>query len=130
MSKSIQSSPTPDLPDTSNELERLRDILFGAQSRTIEERLHALDIRVTQQYQEIITLLQTQEASLRTEIATQHNALREALQENTQASQARDDALHAALQSVEQRLEADKVSRQELGQLLIEMGQQLQRASS
>jgi phenylalanyl-tRNA synthetase alpha subunit len=130
MSKSDSTPAAPALAETPNELERLRDILFGAQSRTIEERLLTLDARVTQLYQELNGRLQEQERTFQTDLNTLNSTLQQTISDAEQNSHQRDEALQTKLQGLDQRLEGTKVSRQELGQLLIEMGQQLQRAVS
>ncbi len=76
LSNPVQSS--------SNELERLRDILYGEQTRTTETRLTALENRMS--------------------------------------------ALEKQLSALTTKLSDEKVSRETLGEMLIELGQRLQNA--
>ena len=86
-----------------NELERLRDILYGSQSRAIEQRMSDLEARTAQGHQEVLDTLSERLDALNTLFSNQIISLRTELndlvgQENVKQS--------TALQSVQRELNA------------------------
>lgn len=88
----LSDAQASDREDVQNELERLREILYGRQARLVNQRLAELETRLDQ---------------LQTEM------------------QRRDDQLRQELLRLITALERDKASRQDVGQMLMELGQRL-----
>ena len=148
---SITESALPVSEVTSDELDRLRDILFGSQTRVVERRLIDLENSLQTIQKDLENNLQTvqkdllgrldkqaaeQTAQLRTAQKALNNLieqLRAELAERTRKLQAEtrqlDDSLRQELLNMAASLENKKASRQDLGQMLIELGHRLQRES-
>lgn len=129
------------------ELERLRDILYGEQARATEDRLGDLEKRLEKVRSELNALFRKEHKSLQTALEKQINTLNKQLDEheveaserlentrseltndftnrlNDQATQLRE--LRQQLVEISAALEESKVSRSDLGALLIEMGQRI-----
>jgi hypothetical protein len=151
---------------TADELGRLRDILFGSQSRTLEKRLSDLETDLRSLRQEMTNLLQNQISTLsesnnaqfvetRREFneklnkqskdqSAQQRAAQKDLSErldkldaeqvertrNLQSeARQRDDNLRQELLSMTASLDNKKISRQDLGQMLMELGLRLRQES-
>jgi septal ring factor EnvC (AmiA/AmiB activator) len=132
---------------SAKELERLRDILYGEQARATEDRLGDLEKRVEKVRSELNSLFRKEQKNLQTSLEKQINALSKQLDEhqtdaaerlentrselnndftkriNDQAAQLRE--LRQQLVEISAALEESKVSRSDLGAVLIEMGQRI-----
>jgi septal ring factor EnvC (AmiA/AmiB activator) len=132
---------------SAKELERLRDILYGEQARATEDRLGDLEKRLEKVRTELNSLFRKEHKNLQTSLEKQINALNKQLDEheitaaerlentrselnndftkrqNDQATQLRE--LRQQLVEISAALEDSKVSRSDLGAMLIEMGQRI-----
>ncbi len=108
----------PDAPENSiQDLERIREIIFGSQIRDYEVRFTALtrDLeRLQQNLDHLTTQLAEQETSQNKKVQALRNELREA-----------DDNTRAELREAVQRLSDEKMDRVTLGNMFIELGTQL-----
>ena len=86
-----------------NELERLRDILYGSQSRAIEQRMSDLEARTARSHQEILDILSEQLEALNTSFNNQITALRTELNDRIGQESAQQSA---AVQSAQRELNA------------------------
>lgn len=129
----ILESTAPTQGKNPNELDHIRDILFGTQSREMEQRIEALEAALQTLSSQLRDQL-NQQAQRQSE-ATQSQAAAQAeqLQQMGQTLQAGLDGLSAELQQLRQevaqavqRLEHEKTNRVDLGQLLVALGEQLQ----
>jgi tetrahydromethanopterin S-methyltransferase subunit G len=136
---------TPSLKTEANELERLRDILYGERVRSIEDRLDEIDQRIgrntseinrridheveelgkrldsmNKRFDERLLSLQTQQtASLNANVA----ALNDRLDEQAASQTAALDETRAALQQDSQTLKNDlRAWRERIGQLVSALG--------
>lgn len=129
------------------ELERLRDILYGEQARATEDRLGDLEKRLEKVRSDLNALFRKEHKSLQTSLEKQISNLSKQLDEheieaserlehtrseltddftnrlNDQAAQLRE--LRQQLVEISAALEESKVSRSDLGAMLIEMGQRI-----
>lgn len=142
---------TQPTPATINDLERLRDILYGEQARTTEQRLSDLEARL----HDVSAALESAQHKIGEQINKQGSAHNSAQQELGERLSSQIALLQAELQSLRtdlnQRLDAlentqrqrteavraellaiieQKVARQDFGQMLIELGQRLQNGSA
>ena len=132
---------------SAKELERLRDILYGEQARATEDRLGDLENRLEKVRNELNSLFHKEHKNLQTSLEKQISALSKQLDEhaieaaerlentrselnndftkrhNDQAAQLRE--LRQQLVEISAALEDSKVSRSDLGAVLIEMGQRI-----
>jgi len=102
---------------TPQDVERIRDIIFGRQMRDYEGRFSAV-MRDLERLQQEIDRLTEALAEQDTDHAKKMQALRQELR-------AADDGIRSELRDTAQRLTADKVDRVMLGDLLIELGTHL-----
>ncbi len=141
------------MPTTINELEKLRDILYGEQVRGINERLTALEgslqtlsdqingkisaldseskQSLSQQTDEMKRLASEQSQKLQKEsqgLVGQIEGIRKQVENEAQRSQQRDETLKKELLDLLAKLESSKVTRSELGQALVELGKSVQHA--
>ncbi len=141
------------MPTTINELEKLRDILYGEQVRGINERLTALEGNLqtlseqingkisaldseskqslSQQTDEMKRLASEQSQKLQKEsqgLVGQIEEIRKQVENEAQRSQQRDETLKKELLDLLAKLESSKVTRSELGQALVELGKSVQHA--
>lgn len=141
------------MTNTTSELEKLRDILYGEQMREIRERLTALEAnlqaineqingkisaldsenqqKLSQQSAEMQRLAAEQSQKIKQEsqsLVGQIEALRKQLEKEAQQSQHRDAALKDELLALLSKLEASTISRAELGQALMKLGESVQHA--
>lgn len=134
--------------ETGNDLEQLRDILYGNQARATEQRLDDLETRLENINQELKNNLDDQVSSLSgttgqqfkavEEKITQSNAnlnqrldqqisdLRKQLADFRAESRQRDTELRQEMLTLGAMLDKQKTGRTELGEMLVELGQQLQ----
>lgn len=139
------------MTNTTNELEKLRNILYGEQMREIFERLTALETglqtineqingkisaldsenkqKLSQQSDKMRRLVSEQSQKLKQEsqsLVGQIEAIRKQVEKEAQQSQRRDQALKDELHDLLAKLEASTISRAELGQALGELGKSVQ----
>ncbi len=107
----------PTKAGTPQDVERIRDIIFGRQMRDYEGRFSAV-MRDLERLQQEIDRLTEALAEQDTDHAKKMQALRQELR-------AADDGIRSELRDTAQRLTADKVDRVMLGDLLIELGTHL-----
>jgi chromosome segregation ATPase len=103
--------------ETVQEVERIRDIIFGTQMRDYERQFQTLQRDVERLQQELDRLneqLADQDSSQGKKLQTLRKEVRKA-----------DDDLREELRDTAQNLTADKVDRVALGQLFIELGTNL-----
>jgi tetrahydromethanopterin S-methyltransferase subunit G len=134
--------------DTGNDLDQLRNILYGNQARATEQRLDELEIRLENVNRELQNNLQEQVTTLSgstdqhlkavEEKVTQTNTninqrldqqisdLRKQLADFRAESRQRDDDLRQEMLTLGAMLDKQKTGRSELGELMVELGQQLQ----
>ena len=132
---------------SAKELERLRDILYGEQARATEDRLGSLENRLEKVRSELNALFRKEHKALQTSLEKEINTLGKQLDEheaaaaerlenarseltndftnrlNDQAAQLRE--LRQQLVEISAALEESKVSRSDLGVMLVEMGQRI-----
>lgn len=138
---------------TINELEKLRDILYGEQMREIRERLDALELNLqtlsdqingkisaldseskqnlSQQTDEMQRIASEQHKKLQEQgqgLVGQIEGIRKQVEKEAQQSQQRDDVLKKELHELLAKLESSKVTRAELGHALVELGKSVQHA--
>lgn len=102
------------------EVDRIRDIIFGSQMRTYEGNFQAIQRDVERLQQELDRL---------NEALAEHERLSgQKLQALEREMRKADDGLRAELRETANRLSDEKVDRQMLGDLLIELGSQLKSA--
>lgn len=133
---------------TGNDLEQLRDILYGNQARATEQRLDDLEVRLENVNRELQNNLNDQVTTLSDSSEKQFKAVEEKLnQTNTHLNQRldqqiselrkqladfraesrqRDTDLRQEMLTLGAMLDKQKTGRSELGELLVELGQQLQ----
>ena len=103
--------------DPSQEVDRVRDILFGPQLRDYEQRFEVaqgdLD-RLQDEINRLNELLREQDAGQLKRLHNLHREMRQA-----------DDTLRSELRQAAQQLMTEKVDRVDLGQLFIELGNHL-----
>ncbi|MCU0520027.1 MAG: hypothetical protein MUF84_04965 [Anaerolineae bacterium] len=99
---------------TPQDVERIRDIIFGRQMRDYEGRFGEVTRDLERLQQEIDRLTGA--------LADQDGDHAKKLQGLRQELRTADDAIRAELRDTAQRLTADKVDRVMLGDLLIELG--------
>jgi len=136
---------------STNELEKLRDILYGEQVNEINERLAALEKNlhaiseqingqltaldaeskqsITQQSEEMNRIASEQSKKLKEQsqgLVGQLNDLRKQIENEANQSQKRDDGLKKELVALISKLENNKVARKDLGLALVKLGQSIQ----
>lgn len=134
--------------DMGNDLDQLRNILYGNQARATEQRLDDLEARLEDVNQELKNSLKDQVTTLSGSTDQQFKAVEEKLaQTNTNLNQRldqqisdlrkqltdfraesrqRDADLRQEMLTLGAMLDKQKTGRSELGELLVELGQQLQ----
>jgi len=136
---------------STNELEKLRDILYGEQVNEINERLAALEKNlhaiseqingqltaldaeskqsITQQSEEMNRIASEQSKKLKEQsqgLVGQLNDLRKQIENEANQSQKRDDGLKKELVALISKLDNNKVARKDLGLALVKLGQSIQ----
>lgn len=115
-----QKTLNPD--EKSPEVERIRDIIFGSQMRAYEGNFQTIQRDLDRHLQEIDRLNE--------KLAEQEKMYSQKLQALEREVRKADDGLRAELRETAQKLSAEKVDRQVLGDLLIELGSQLKSEGS
>jgi len=108
---SVKSATSP------QDLERVREILFGGVIRDHDTRFATL--------QRDLERLQKALDRTNEELANRDSAQSKKLQEARQAFQTENDEMRAELRSSVERLSSAKVDKEQLGNLFIEMGNQI-----
>lgn len=112
----------PNSEDKSPEVDRIRDIIFGSQMRAYEGNFQTIQRDLDRLLQEIERLnekLSEQEKSYTHKVQTLERETRKA-----------DDGLRTEMRETAQKLSDEKVDRQALGDLFIELGNQLKSSGS
>lgn len=129
-----------DAAGTSADLDRLRDILFGQQSRSNAQRFAALENHITTVRRDIEQRMGANADAATTQLTEARAALEERLDELTVSldqlavsvrqlrneTAQNDERLRQELLGLITALDDRKAARQTLGEMLIEMGQRLQ----
>jgi predicted nucleic acid-binding Zn-ribbon protein len=105
------------LQASSQDVERIRDIIFGTQMRDYQQQFEALQRDVARLHQDIDHLneqLAEQDSNQGNKVQALRRDLRQA-----------DDDLRRELRETAQKLAADKVERVDLGRLFLEIGTRL-----
>jgi ElaB/YqjD/DUF883 family membrane-anchored ribosome-binding protein len=111
-----KNSGIPKLED-SQSVDRIRDIIFGAHIRDYEQRFNTLQLdlnRLQQELDRLTELLNDQGSDFNKKLQTLRRDMRES-----------NDTLRTELRQTADKLTYDKVDRLTLGELLIQMGNQL-----
>lgn len=103
--------------ETPQEVDRIRDILFGSQMRDYEQRFQMI-LRDLERLQQEIDRLSDR-------LAEQDSEQSKKLERLRKESREADEALRRALRETAQQLTNDKVDRMALGDMLIEIGNRL-----
>lgn len=104
-------------PGTSQEVDRIRDIIFGAQMREYNQQFN--------QIRRDLERLQGEIDRLSEQLADQDRSQGDRLQALRREVRKADDELRTELRDTAQKLTGDKVDRQDLGQVFIEIGNYL-----
>jgi len=115
----MANSQTSPQGNQSQEVDRVRDILFGPQLRDYEQRFEAVhrDLeRLQDEIDHLTDQLRTQGADHQKQQQKLHREMRQG-----------DDQLRAELRQAAQQLMTEKVDRVDLGQLFIELGTHLKK---
>lgn len=113
---------TPGLKKSAQEMERIREIVFGAQMRTYDQNFATLRQDLGR-LQQTLVQLQEQLSSREQEQSRRLQALRREMADA-------DDSIRAELRQSTAQLTADKVDRSTLGDLFIELGNQIKSGGS
>jgi chromosome segregation ATPase len=105
------------LQASSQDVERIRDIIFGTQMRDYQQQFEALQRDVARLEQEI--------EQLNEQLAEQDSNQGKKVQALRRDTRQADDALRSELRETAQKLATDKVERVDLGRLFLEMGTHL-----
>lgn len=116
------NQPPKDTASPPQEVDRIRDMIFGPQMRTYEQRFDTIR-RDLERLQQELDRLTEQAADQRRDHDKNLQALRR------EARQA-DDDVRSELRATTERLTDDKVDRLALGELFIELGNQLKTGGS
>jgi len=107
---------------TPQEVDRIRDIIFGTQMRDYDGRFEAVkrDLdRLQQELERLNAQLEAQDSDQTKKLQTVRQELRTS-----------DDGIRDELRATAQRLTSEKVDRENLGDLFIELGRQLKTGES
>ena len=119
---SDEKTPGTEQAKSIQEVDRIRDIIFGPQMRSYQERFQqiARDMeRLQQELDQLSQQLTEQDSGQSKKLQTLRHEVREA-----------DDNLRAELRRCVDQLTNDKVSRDSLGELFVELGTRLQSGGS
>ena len=108
--------------ETGQDVDRIRDIIFGAQIREYEQKF--------QNVQRDLDRLQQDLDRLNEQLADQGGSHNKKLQNLRQEMRQADDDLRGEMRDTAQRLATDKVDRLALGDLFIELGTHLKEGGS
>ncbi len=103
--------------ETTQEVDRIREIIFGPQMRDYEERFQAVRRDLERLQQELDRLSER--------LAGQDSEQSKKLERLRKESREADEALRRDLREIAQQLTNDKVDRLVLGDMLIEIGNRL-----
>jgi len=101
----------------SQDVERIRDIIFGTQMRDYQQRFEA--------FQRDLARLQQQLDHLSEQLAEQDSNQGKKVQSLRQELRQAEDELRSELRETAQKLTVDKVERADLGRLFLELGTHL-----
>ena len=101
----------------SQDVERIRDIIFGTQMRDYQQRFEA--------FQRDLARLQQQLDHLNEQLAEQDSNQGKKVQSLRQELRQAEDELRSELRETAQKLAVDKVERADLGRLFLEIGTHL-----
>ncbi|RME45610.1 MAG: hypothetical protein D6791_10300 [Chloroflexi bacterium] len=116
-----QAQTTPQA-QTAQEVDRIRDIIFGPQMRDYEQRF--------QRIQRDLDRLQQATDRLNEQLSEQGSNQEKKLQALRQEMRQADDDLRNELRQTAQMLTTDKVDRQMLGELFVQLGTHLKNGGS
>ena len=105
------------LQASSQDVERIRDIIFGTQMRDYQQLFEALQRDVARLQQEI--------DQLNEQLAEQDSNQGKKIQALRRDTRQADDELRSELRETAQKLAADKVEKADLGRLFLEIGTHL-----
>ena len=105
------------LPSHSQDVERIRDIIFGSQMRDYSQRFEAVERDLARLQGEIDRLTE--------QLAEQDSDQTKKLQALRRDMRQADDDLRNELRETAQRLSTEKVQRIDLGRLFLELGNHL-----
>lgn len=111
-----QANATPQM-ESAQEVDRIRDIIFGPQMRDYEQRFQIVqrDLdRLQQEFDRLSEQLTDQDSAQSKKLQNLHREMRQT-----------DDGLRDELRQIAQNLMTDKVDRVALGELFIELGTHL-----
>jgi len=108
--------------ETVEEVDRIRDIIFGHQMRDYEQRFQIVQRDLERLQQEIDRLTE--------QLADQDSSQSKKLQDLRREMRGADDGLRDELRETAQRLTVEKVDRVALGELFIELGTHLKTGGS
>lgn len=108
--------------ESAQEMDRVRDIIFGPQMRDYAQRFQAVERDLERLQQEIDRLAEG--------LADQDSSQTKKLQNLRREMRRADDGLRDELRQTAQRLTDDKVDRVALGELFIELGTHLKTGGS
>lgn len=111
-----QANATPQM-ESAQEVDRIRDIIFGPQMRDYEQRFQIVQRDLDRLQQEIDRLSE--------QLTDQDSAQSKKLQNLHREMRQTDDGLRDELRQIAQNLMTDKVDRVALGELFIELGTHL-----
>lgn len=109
-------------PKSAQEIERIRDIIFGTQMRQYEQLVARLQ-QDLQRLEQQVSHLNEQAAERETEHSKTVHLLRQEIRDA-------DSGLRDEVRQLTQQLEEEKVGRTLLGELFIEMGNQIKAGGS
>lgn len=112
----------PNSEETSQEVDRIREIIFGSQMRTYEGKFQTVQRDLERLQQEIDRLTE--------KLAEQEKNHRDKLQANERELRKTNDSLRNELRETAQKLSDEKVDRKVLGDLFIELGGHLKTGGS
>ncbi len=118
MTDQIPTAATP----SPKEVDRIRDIIFGGQMREYAQRFHSIERDLER--------LQASLDNLNEQLADQTRDHDKKLQTLRKETRQADDDLRGELRHTAERLTDEKVDRLALGELFIEMGNQLKAGGS
>lgn len=113
----MSTKTSPNLTENPQDMDRVREILFGGVIRDHEARFVKL--------QRDLDRLQKALDRSNEQLAAQDSAQSKKLHEARQDAQTSEDELRAEMRSAVDRLSEEKLDKEQLGNLLIEMGNQI-----
>jgi predicted nucleic acid-binding Zn-ribbon protein len=117
-----EQTPAASQAQPAQELNRIRDIIFGPQMRDYQQQFQVIQRDLDRLRQEIDRLTE--------QLAEQDSSQGKKLQELRRETRKGDDELRAELRQTAQELTSDKVDRVTLGELFVEVGTRLKTSSS